>query len=141
MNSPHFGVFNDADDEEHGEHYFIRSNHWNGQKDKKKVLSSVLGMIQLINGASALEWGFNRFNRMGGISFDELYFTQHQNPRDSDWNPIYEREEIVPSNPFIGKPEDHPYLNPFGHITTSYLELCIEHEDVFNLFITDIQWI
>lgn len=135
MRSPHFGIFNDAADEEHGEHYFIRSNHWYGQKDQKKVLSSVLGLIQLINGASALEWGFSAFNRMRGISFDELYFTEHQNPRDSDWDRIYEHEEIVPSNPFIGKPEDHEYLNPFSHITTSYLELSIDHEDIFNLLL------
>ncbi|MDH0447285.1 hypothetical protein [Shewanella sp. GD04112] len=132
MKSPHFSIFQDSDDHQ-AEQFFLRSNHFKGVDDAQQVYSSVCGLIQLVNGASAIHWGFNDYIRRGSIKLDELYFSNEEYPSDSDWTSARFKEEILPSNPFIGEPIVSRLLNPFSSATTGYIELCIDNEDVFNI--------
>jgi hypothetical protein len=132
MNSPHFSIFQDSDDHQ-AEQFFLRSSHFKDIEYYQQIYSSISGLIQLINGASAIQWGFNDYIRRGSIKLDELYFSTEEFPSDSDWTSARVSGEVLPSNPFIGKPSDSRLLNPFISNTTGYIELCIEHEDVFNL--------
>lgn len=132
MRSPHFSVFEDSDDHQ-TEQYFLRSNHFKGIDDPQQIYSSMSGLIQLINGASAIEWGFNDYIRRGSIKLDQLYCSTEEYPSDSDWTYARVSGEVLPSNPFIGSAKSSRLLNPFCTLTTGYIELCIEREDVFNL--------
>ena len=132
MKSPHFSIFQDSDDHQ-AEQFFLRSNHFKGVDDAQQVYSSVCGLIQLVNGASAIHWGFNDYIRRGSIKLDELYFSNEEYPSDSDLTSARFKEEILPSNPFIGEPIVSRLLNPFSSATTGYIELCIDNEDVFNI--------
>jgi hypothetical protein len=132
MNSPHFSIFQDSDDHQ-AEKFFLRSNHFKGIEDAQQIYSSLSGLIQLVNGASAIHWGFNDYVRRGSIKLDELYFSTKEFASDSCWSSASVSGEIIPSNPFIGVPNISSLLNPFGSTTTGYIELCIEHEDIFNI--------
>mgnify|MGYP000709407578 CR=1 FL=1 len=132
MNSPHFSVFQDSEDHL-AEQFFLRSNHFKGVEDPQQIYSSTIGLIQLINGASAIHWGFNDYIRRGHVKFDELYFSTEEYPSDADWTSARVSGEILPSNPFIGKASTSKWLNPYNSATTGYIELCIEHEDIFIL--------
>jgi hypothetical protein len=130
MNSPHFSIFQDSDDDQ-AEQFFVRSYHLDGIKDAQKIYSSLSGLIQLVNGASAIEWGFNDYIRRGSIALDRLYFSTSGSY--SDWTFAEVSGELLPSNPFIGKPDVSRLQNPFIFKTTGYIELCLEHEDIFNI--------
>ena len=132
MNSPHFSIFQDSDDHQ-AEQFYLRSNHFKGVDDAQQIYSSICGLIQLVNGASALHWGFNDYIRRGSIKLDNLYFSTEESPSDSDWTSARFSGEILPSNPFIGESNTSRLLNPFNSATTGYIELCIENEDIFNI--------
>jgi hypothetical protein len=132
MKSPHFSVYQDSDDHQ-AEQFFLQSNHFKGVEDPRQIYTSTIGLIQLVNGASAIHWGFNDCIRRGIIKLDGLYFTTKEFPSDSDWTSASISSEILPSNPFIGKPDTSKWLNPFNSAATGYIELCIEQEDIFNL--------
>lgn len=132
MSSPHFCVFDNSDDHQ-AEQFFLSSSHFKGNSSREQVYSAVSGLIQLINGASAIQWGFNDYISRGGISLDRLYSTTEEQPRESDWSPVNMSGTIPPSNPFIGDAYKSKLINPYRNITTAYIELCLEHEDVFTL--------
>lgn len=83
MKSPHFSIFQDSDDHQ-AEQFSLRSNHLKGVDDAQQVYSSVCGLIQLVNGASAIHWGFNDYLCRGSIKLDELYFSNEECPSYSD---------------------------------------------------------
>lgn len=132
MRSPHFSIFDDSDDHQ-AKQYFLRSSHFEGNKSSKEVFSAASGLIQLINGTSAIEWGFNSYIRRGSISIDRVYNTSEDNPRESDWSIVNSPNKITPSNPFIGNPSRSRHINPYRYVTTAYLQLCIDHDEVFHL--------
>lgn len=132
MSSPHFSIFDDSDDHQ-AEQYFLRSSHFNGSESGEKVFSAASGLIQLINGASAIDWGFNNYIRRGSISLDGIYSTNKDRPSDSDWSNVNVSNQVVPSNPFIGSESRSRHVNPYRHETTAYIQLCLENDDVFHL--------
>jgi hypothetical protein len=132
MNSPHFNIFQDSDDHQ-AEQFYLTSNHFKGIEDSQKIYSSLNGLIQLVNGASAIQWGFNHYVRKGSVKLDGLFFSTKESPSDSDWNFAKAPGDLLSSNPFIGEPNVSRWLNPFNSTTTGYIELCIGHEDIFNI--------
>jgi hypothetical protein len=132
MSSQHFQIFQDSEDHQ-AEQFFLRSNHFKGVEDTDQVYSSTRGLIELVNGASAIQWGFNEYIQRGSIKLDELYYSTAEYLEDSDWALATVNRDILPSNPFIGTPEIYGLLNPFKSKTTGYIELCIENEDIFNI--------
>jgi hypothetical protein len=136
MSSSHFVVFDDSDDHE-SENYFVRSNHFVGIDDSEQIYSAMSGLIQLINGASAINLGFDNYICRGNIKLDRLYYSKFpsisDSDSDSDWTNVKLPEDISPSNPFIGVGGSSCLSNPFNSPTTGYIELCLEHEDIFNI--------
>lgn len=132
MDSPHFSIFEDSEDHL-AEQFFLSSSHLNGNADPQQVFSSMKGLIELINGASAIQWGFNNYIRRGSIALDRLYCTTSKYPSDYDWNNARVSSDVYPSNPFIGQASISILRNPYNSATTGYIELCLEYEDVFNL--------
>ena len=132
MNSPHFSIFDDSDDHL-AEQYFLKSSHFTSNENAEEVYSAACGLVQLINGAAAIDWGFNNYSRRGSIQINDIFFTSVEIPRDSDWVNARVEKKHPASNPFIGEMDKSHFLNPFSNKTTSYIELCLEYEDVFHL--------
>ena len=133
MNSHHCSLCDESDDPE-SENYLMRSSHFNGNQNAEEVISAAKGMLQLINGSSAISWGFSNFNNRGLITIDRIFYSEISNPRDSDLSLVNLSGDIPPSNPFIGTPKRmHPTANPYQHDTTGLIQLCDDKEDVFNL--------
>lgn len=83
----------------------------------------------------AIEYGFNDYICRGGIKISRVFNTDKVNPRDLDWKPVRFTDPVAPSNPFIGIPNKSKFNNPYSYKTTAYVELCLKHEDVFNLLL------
>ncbi len=132
MSSPHFSIFDDSDDHE-TDNYFLYSSHFEGNNSENEVYSAALGLIQLINGASAINIGFNDYNNRGDISVRKLIYSKTDQPRDENWHYANKDDNTPPSNPFIGKEDKSRHINPYSHLTTSLVELSLENEDVFNI--------
>ncbi len=132
MSSPHFIIFDDSDDHQ-SEQFFLRSSHFNGNESGQAVFSAASGLVQLINGASAIHWGFNNYIRRGSISIDGIYSTNKQAPRDYDWSNVSISKQVAPSNPFIGIESRSRNGNPYRSATTGYIQLCLDNDDVFHL--------
>lgn len=129
MNSMHFSVGDVSDDHE-AEYFFLHSRHMNGFEDVNQVFSAYQGLVELLNGASALEWGFDGLRIRGLISIDEVF---KSSSAYAESEKIDVDKSIPASNPFIGKPEFYIYQSPFTYKTSAYLELAINNEDVFHL--------
>lgn len=132
MSSPHFSVFDHSDDHE-SENYFLHSSHFEGNESEQEVCSSALGLIQLINGAYAINLGFNDHNRRGNIAAEKLLYTKFEDPSDADWTTVKIDNSFPPSNPFIGKEDSSAHINPYSHNVTAFIELSLKNEDVFNI--------
>ncbi len=132
MSSPHFIIFDDSDDHQ-AEQFFLQSSHFNGNESSQAVFSAASGLVQLINGASAIHWGFNNYIRRGSISIDGIYSTNKQAPRDYDWSNVSISKQVAPSNPFIGIESRSRNGNPYRSATTGYIQLCLDNDDVFHL--------
>lgn len=130
MNSGHFSVYDVSDDHE-AEHFFLYSRHTDGVQDQGQVVSAYKGLIELLNGASALEWGFDGLRRRGTLSIDSLYKIDAETGASKK---AFDADLNVPaSNPFLKVLPPRPYDAPFSYKTTGYLELSIKHEDLFHL--------
>ncbi|ELC9719016.1 hypothetical protein QQ215_004661 [Vibrio vulnificus] len=132
MSSPHFSVYEDSDDHQ-AEAYFLHFPHIQGNENLTEVVSAIKGLIQLINGALAIDYGFNKFTRYGQISVDRLFSSDRDYPSESDWSQEDFSNQVPASNPFIGNEERSKFDAPFKYKTTAYIQLCSQHEDVFNL--------
>lgn len=132
MSSSHFRVFDISDDHE-AENYFLRSSHFDGDKTESEVCSSALGLIQLINGAYAINLGFKTYESRGSVIVEKLLYTKLKCPGDADWMVVRVDNSIPPSNPFIGRGDDSVDVNPYGHDVTAFIELSLKYEDVFNI--------
>lgn len=129
MNSMHFSIGDISDDHE-GEFFLLHSNHMNGLEDANEVFSAYQGLVELLNGSLALEWGFDGISRRGFLSIDEIFISSQDY---SKFEKIEVDKNILASNPFIGKPDFNSIHAPFTYKTTAYLELALEHEDIFQL--------
>lgn len=130
MNSGHFSVYDVSDDHE-AEHFFLYSRHTDGVQDQGQVVSAYKGLIELLNGASALEWGFDGLKIRGLLSIDSLYKIDEETGASKK---VFDADLNVPaSNPFLKALPHRVYDAPFTHKTSGYLELSIEHEDLFHL--------
>lgn len=132
MASSHFNVYEDSEDHL-GEAYFLNFNHIQGNDNVEEVVSAVKGLIQLLNGALAIDYGFNQYKRYVPISVDRIFCSDKSAPCNSDWSEVDFLDNIPASNPFIGDEQCSRFVNPFNHKTTAYIQLCTDHEDVFNL--------
>ncbi len=132
MSSPHFNVYQDSEDHL-GEAYYLEFHHIQGKDNLEEVVSATKGLIQLLNGALAIDYGFNQYQRYGSLSVDRLFYSEKKEPSDSDWSQAVFLDNIPASNPFIGSEQKSRWVNPFSHKTTAYLQLCVDNEDVFNL--------
>lgn len=132
-NSPHFSIFDDSDDHE-AEYYLLRSNHFNRLEDKDELESAVKGMLQLINGALALSWGYSDFKRKGALSIDRAFKLEAGASRNTGLTNINLSGNIPPSNPFVdGGEKAHPLFNPFVGEVSAWIQLCSSNDDVFNI--------
>jgi hypothetical protein len=129
MNSMHFSIGDISDDHE-AEYFLLHSSHMNGLKDANEVFSAYQGLVELLNGSLALEWGFDGISRRGFLSIDEIFISSEDY---SKFENIQVDKNIPASNPFIGKPDINSIQAPFTYKTTAYLELALEHEDIFQL--------
>lgn len=130
--SPHFHAFEESEDH-HASSYFLKSKHFDNQTDPKAVMSSMKGLVQLINGAAALSWGLYEYSNKHPITLDTLYYSELSDPGDSHWHIVRSLNNTPPSNPFIGNITPIWHENPYRHQISALIELCIKHEDVFNL--------
>ncbi|GGW91508.1 hypothetical protein [Alteromonas halophila] len=105
LESPDFCIYEDSEDHL-GDAYFLESVHLNGATDINQVISKLKGLLELINGAVAIHWGFDNARSNHQLSFDELYFTDEDFPRESDYSLATPRpriHEVPPSSPFSVK--------------------------------------
>ena len=134
MSSPHFAIYNDSDDYE-ADQYFLVSRHFDNVESKEQVFSMASGLIKLINGALAIEYGFLEYRKRGSLEIKGVYSSDIDNPTDSQWKHQFFPNNVVPSNPFINEAISYNLSYPYKYLTTAYIEMCLEHEDVFNLLL------
>ncbi|WP_258240875.1 hypothetical protein [Pseudidiomarina homiensis] len=102
VRSPDFCIFEDSEDHL-GEAYFFESIHVNGETDIRKALGRIKGLLELINGAVAIHWGFNTAFAKHKISFTEALFSDLEYPDIDDYSRNSESinlSEVPPLNPF-----------------------------------------
>ncbi|MGM7448391.1 hypothetical protein ACP7H9_07740 [Idiomarina sp. ST20R2A10] len=102
VKSPDFCIFEDSEDHL-GEAYFLESVHLNGETDLNVVLGKIKGLLELINGAAAIHWGFNNIFINDKLRFREALYSDLESPGLDDYSTYsqhFNLSEIPPLKPF-----------------------------------------
>lgn len=134
MSSPHFGIYNDSDDHE-ADQYFLVSRHFDKANSEEQVFSMASGLIKLINGGLAIEYGFLEYRKRGSLKIKGVYSSDIDNPTDLQWTHQFLPNNVLPSNPFINEDISCNLSYPYRYSSTAYIEMSLEHDDVFNLLL------
>ncbi|MBD1581311.1 hypothetical protein [Pseudoalteromonas sp. S16_S37] len=134
IRSPQFSLFEDSEDHQ-SSLYYLKSAHFEVLEDPYTVMSHMKGLLQLINGACAIAWGFQEYDAKLPIKLDGLYTTKPP-VSNAGFNIIHglgELDDIPPSSPFLGDFIPVWSDNPFRYKVSSLIEMSVNNDDVLCL--------
>lgn len=135
VRSPDFCIYEDSEDHL-GEAYFFQSIHVNGETDVRKALGRIKGLLELINGAVAIHWGFNTAFAKHQISFTEALFSDLEYPGIDDYSRYSEYinlSEIPPLYPFTKVLSSHELDNLQDTNISLRIRMAESRNEVFTL--------
>ncbi len=103
--SPDFNIFEDSEDHLSAA-YFFESVHLNGVTEIEVVIGRLKGMLELIHGAIALNWGFNTAFSNHRITYQDIYYTDAEYAGVDDYEMSlhrYQLNDIPPCAPFAAQ--------------------------------------
>ncbi len=131
VRSADFKIYEDSEDHL-ADAYFLESPHLDGL-EKQQIIENLKGLLELINGAVALHWGFNNAFSLHKLSFVDLYFSDTEFPHDGDYSIATHMPQIanVPAcSPFSKKVPLKSQIESCGDIISARVRMAESNEAV-----------
>lgn len=136
VKSPDFYLFEDSEDHL-GDAYFFGTVHLNGEADIKVVIGRIKGLLELIHGAIALNWGFNNIYSNHRLAFETIYYSDSDYYAGVDdyerFTQRYQLDDIPPCDPFAIKLSNAKQNEAFGDEISAKVRMAADTEAVSTL--------